>query len=303
MLSLSLPQVRPAQPVRQNGHAVLTPAANEQVRDLTGRTYLSFSQVNGFRMCPRKWAYHYVEDATPAFTPQSLLFGSAFHHALESHFLAKMEGRSLTPAQVVDAFKGYLTDPANVKAPLKYGAKDNQETLFALGERMVLAFLASPLANPAGDIVFIEENLQAPVAPDLPDIVAKVDLGIIGLDGVLTVLDFKTSRSKWNPAGVAEHADQLLLYRLLALHRNPDEQIRLKFAVVTKAVAPVVQDLEVAYDAKTAGRVIDSMRPVWAAMKAQAYFPAPSAMNCGGCPYSHLCPAYRGAGGGEGGAD
>ena len=53
MLSLSLPQVRPAQPVRQNGHAVLTPAANEQVRDLTGRTYGSVSQVNGFRRCPR----------------------------------------------------------------------------------------------------------------------------------------------------------------------------------------------------------------------------------------------------------
>lgn len=281
MPPISLPQLRP----------------NEQARDLTGRTYLSFSQVNGFRRCPRAWAYHYVEDATPAFTPQALIFGSAFHHALESHFKGLMEGRSLTPAQVVDAFKGYLTNSENLRAPIKYGAKDSLETLFALGERMILAFLASPMAFPAGDLVFIEEHLQAPVAADLPDIVAKVDLGIVGPDGVLTVLDFKTSKSRWAPGAVAEHADQLLLYRLLALHHNPQEQIKLKFAVVTKAVTPVVQELEVAYDATTAGRVVDSMRPVWQAMKAQAYFPAPSAMNCNGCPYSHLCPAYRGGGG------
>lgn len=287
--AVPLPQLRPS-------------VASEQARDLTGRTYLSFSQVSGFRRCPRAWAYHYVEDATPAFTPQALIFGSAFHHALESHFKGLMEGRSLTPAQAVDTFKGYLTHPENQKAPIKYGAKDSQETLFALGERMILAFLASPMAFPEGDLVFIEEHLQAPVAPDLPNIVAKVDLGIVGKDGVLTVLDFKTSKSRWAPGAVAEHADQLLLYRLLALHHNPQEQVRLKFAVVTKAVTPVVQELEVQYDASTAGRVVDSMRPVWQAMKAQAYFPAPSAMNCGSCPYSHLCPAFRGTDG-EGGGE
>ena len=80
MPSLSLPQLRPAHP---SGRAVQA-QPSEQARDLTGRTYLSFSQVNGFRRCPRAWAYHYVEDATPAFTPQALIFGSAFHFALQS---------------------------------------------------------------------------------------------------------------------------------------------------------------------------------------------------------------------------
>lgn len=264
---------------------------NEAARDLTGRTYLSHSQVHGFRSCPRKWAFHYVEDAPPAFTPLALVFGSAFHAALQAHFEGKLAGRPLKTPQVLDTFNAHLI--AQADAPIKYGKNDTPESVRELGERMVRSFLDSPLAHPRGDIVFVEEELRASVAPNLPDLVAKVDLGLI-VDGRLKVVDFKTSRSRWREDAVGEHADQLLLYRLLALRLNPHEEVDLAFHVVTKAVTPVVQDLPVAYDPTTAAQVVESMRPVWKAMQAGAYFPAPSVMHCTTCPFQSRCPAYRG---------
>ena len=48
--------------------------ANRQAHLLTGRPYLSFSQITLMRSCPKKFSLHYVEHARPDFITASLIF-------------------------------------------------------------------------------------------------------------------------------------------------------------------------------------------------------------------------------------
>lgn len=84
--------------------AILRPA-NQRALELTGRPYLSFSQIYLMRACPRRFSIHYVEHASPAFTPASLIFGSAVHAAVEAHFRAMLAGVSLAAGELHQAFR------------------------------------------------------------------------------------------------------------------------------------------------------------------------------------------------------
>lgn len=77
---------------------------NAEARTITGRPYLSHSQLSLMRACPRRFAFEYVEHVTPAFISTSLLFGSGIHRALELHFRCQLEGLTVTPAALLSAF-------------------------------------------------------------------------------------------------------------------------------------------------------------------------------------------------------
>ena len=49
--------------------------ANRLARAITGRPYLSYSQLALMRACPRKFAFQYVENAPKDFVPSGLIFG------------------------------------------------------------------------------------------------------------------------------------------------------------------------------------------------------------------------------------
>jgi PD-(D/E)XK nuclease superfamily len=73
-------------------------APNRLAEQITGRTYLSHSQISTMRSCPRKFAFLYVEKALGDFIPGSLIFGGSIHSALEHHFRARLEGLETSPS-------------------------------------------------------------------------------------------------------------------------------------------------------------------------------------------------------------
>ncbi len=87
------------------GPAATTAAPpNRLAEQITGRPYLSHSQLNLMRTCPRKFAFQYVENAPKDFLPSSLLFGGAIHHALELYFRRRLEGLGVTPEALLSAY-------------------------------------------------------------------------------------------------------------------------------------------------------------------------------------------------------
>ena len=72
------------------------------------------------------------------------------------------------------------------------------------------------------------------------------------------------------------------------------KQIRLQFAVSTKAKTPVLELHEVEFDARRLERSKVVFSRVWDAIKAGNVFPVPSQMNCWGCPYTRACKAWSG---------
>jgi putative RecB family exonuclease len=279
----------------------LSPAAvperppNLRAEHLTGRPYLSHSQLSLMRSCPRKFAFTYVENAPRDFIPGSLIFGGSIHSALEHYFRARLEGLELTAAELLNAFKDAWQrqkEQAGDQVPVRFNKTDSEETLHGLAQRMIAAFLASPLAHPKGIILGVEEELRVVLDPDLPDVLAKVDL-VTHTEGALHVVDWKTSRSRWNEQKALESGEQLLLYgqTVTKLSHALGLPVKLHFGIITKAKTVIVQILPVPTDPGRVAGMKASVASVWEAIQAGNFYPSPSPMNCTTCPFRSRCPA------------
>src|ERR1019366_262513 len=290
ILTVNRPAVKPASPP-------LRPP-NRLAEQITGRTYISHSQLSLMRSCPRKFAFTYVEKAPADFLPVSLIFGGSIHAALELHYRVKLEGLSVTHGALLsayhDAWRRQKTQTGK-EIPVRFNKSDNDDTLHALADRMLGVFLSSPLANPKGTIIGIEEQLTVTLDPELPDLLAKVDL-VTQTDGALHVIDFKTSRSRWTEQKAVESGEQLLLYGVTVgrMSQHLNVPVKLHFGIITKAKKPVVQLLAVPTDASRVEAVKESVAQVWEAIKVGNFYPNPSPQNCTTCQFRSRCPVFGG---------
>ena len=259
--------------------------------------HLSWSQVQTFRGCPRKWAYRYVDQLEPGFVPEALAFGSAFHTAMQLYYERQMEGRFCSLSDLIDAFEADLRGHGHDdRPPIQFNKTSDLDSLLQLALRMLSAFIESELTQLRGPVIGVEETVRVQIDPDLPEVVARLDLLLLD-SAELELIDFKTARGKWGNTAVLDHGDQLQLYALMLGQLPAFQQlpISLRFAVITKAKTPQVQYLTLGQDPKRAQRVVDQFRSVWSAMRQGVDFTNPSPMNCPGCPFKHQCPDSLGS--------
>ena len=279
----------------RNGNGYIR-APNRIAEQITGRLYLSHSQLYLFRACPRSFAFRYVENAPADFVPSSLLFGGSIHAALELHFRARLEGLAVTLEALLSAYHDEWSKrpvTSGAPCPVRFNKNETVDTLHELASRMLTAFLASPLANPKGTILGVEEQLTVTLDADLPDVLAKVDL-VTQTDGSLHVIDFKTSRAAWTEQKAQESGEQLLLYgqTLSGMSRSLGLPVKLHFAVLTKHKKPQVQLLPVIADQQRVEILREGIAQVWAAIQSGNFYPSPSPQNCTSCPFHSRCPVF-----------
>lgn len=250
------------------------------------------------RSCPQKFAYQYIEKTPPDHQPSSLLFGGAIHAALELFFRTRMEGMQITAGALLshyhDAWRRQR-EQAGRDVPIRFNKEEDQDKLDDLAERVIEAFLISPLAMLQGEILGIEEELRITLHPELPDVVAKVDL-VIQSTSALQVIDFKTSRSRWNEEKAREAGDQLVLYGITVSRISTclSLPVQLQFGVITKAKNPTVQILCVPTDPVRVEVLTQASLQVWEAIQAGNFYPNPTPQNCTTCPFKSRCPVFAG---------
>lgn len=270
--------------------------ANQQALEITGRAYISFSQINTMRSCPLKFQLHYIKQVRPDFTPASLAFGSAIHAAVETHLRGLLAGVTLSAGDLQQAYRlSWQQETTQLNLPVQYAKDQDAQILDDLAERMLEAYLASPVAASVGTLLGIEESFTATIDRDLPDVLAQVDMLFESADAIV-VRDLKTSRSRWNEAKVLEQADQLVLYAqlLTPLARGLGKPVQAEFVVLTKARNPVLQLLPVDLAGGRMDQLRQTIATTWQAVQAGNFYPSPSPMNCSTCPYKSHCPAFSG---------
>jgi hypothetical protein len=271
---------------------------NRLALSITGRNYVSYSQLSLMRSCPKKFELSYVLKAPKDFIPVSLVYGGSVHAALEVYYRARLEGLTLSAEEMLLAYhaawRRNLQD-AGEKVLIKFGAKEDEPAVHALAQRTIAAFLASPLATPKGSILGIEEELKVVLHPDLPDVLTRVDL-VTNSAAALYVTDFKTSRSRWTPEKAHEASDQLILYAsaTAGMARGMNLPVKLAFAVLTKAKTPIVQILPVPTDTSRVAAMTTAALQTWSAIRAGNFYPNPGPMTCSTCPFKSRCPAFAG---------
>ena len=254
--------------------------------------HLSYSSVNTYRQCPLKWHFRYIERLPEEVLGSALVFGSAVHSGIERHFQTLLEtGNAPTTEELLEAFDECWTSFDS--GLIKFGKGDNAQTMRELAEKMFTTFQASHFANPKGTIVAVEESMRAEFVTGVPDVLARVDLAVQSGDE-LVLTDFKTSRSRWSANQAQSQAEQLLLYADLAGRVLDGKQIKLQFAVVTKAKTPVIEVHEVEFDETKLNRTKRVFEKAWSAIQDGHFYPAPSPMNCFSCGYKTACQAWNG---------
>src|SRR5580658_3174049 len=134
---------------------------NQLAERITGRPYLSHSQLSTMRGCPQRFAFQYVEQVRPDYIGSSLVLGGAIHRALELHFRAMLEGLETTLQALLSAYyDGWRQQTLRDSGiPVRFNKNEDESHVHALAERMIRAFLDSQLAQPKGIILGIEEEL------------------------------------------------------------------------------------------------------------------------------------------------
>jgi len=258
----------------------------------TARDHISYSSITTYQQCPLKYFFKYVERLPEEIVSASFVFGRAIHRAVEFHFHELLAGNQPPDLDTLLAeFQaGWDEQPAE---SINYPKADSRDSLCHLADRMLTAFRESDLAHPHGRILGIEEELRGPLIPEVPDLVARLDLLVAEDEGV-TITDFKTARSAWTDSKADDAAEQLLLYRELVRSLLPSHPIRLEFVVLTKTKEVTLSRHIVTPNRQRTTRTKNIVRRVWDSIDQGHFYPVPSAMNCPACPFREPCRRWTG---------
>ena len=255
------------------------------------RNYISFSAIRSYQTCPLQYFFRYVAGLPKETVSASLVFGSAIHNAVEHHLRRLLEGQPAPPVEELMA--RYREGWQDQSAPVRFSKDEGTGTLDGLAERMLRTFAANDLARPSGHILGVEETLRGSIIPGLPDVLGRIDL-IVETPDELVISDWKTSRARYSQDQVEDSTEQLLLYAELAKDFAPRKKIRLEFAVLTKTKEIQVERYSAAPDPLRIDRTKRVVERVWKAIEGEVFYPAPSTMNCSGCPYRDPCRKWPG---------
>ena len=119
--------------------AALSETPKAVAERLTGRDYVSWSQINAYRSCPLRYYYRYIEQLPEQTVSSALVFGSAIHGAIEFWFRERFAGNPDPDLDMLlDAYQ--MEWRGREKSDIKFGKNEDVDSLGALAERMLTAF-------------------------------------------------------------------------------------------------------------------------------------------------------------------
>jgi len=259
-----------------------TPRKTERSQHL----HLSHSQLRSYATCSLRWFLS--RKYAPGFVGSGLVFGSAFHRALQCFYQGRLEGRAVGQAEMLQTFDRHWQEE---EQEIRFARNQTREKLRQTAERMVEAFLEQ--AAP-GQVIAVEEPFECHLAHGTPPLVGYIDLVEVRKDDQgerLHLTDFKTAARK--PSGPEDlDPDQLTLYAIAAHRTGLLKEFELEFALdymaLTKTKTPEVARIPIEPDRHEALRLIEKARICWQGMAAGVCFPSPGWM-CSGCGYRQLC--------------
>jgi putative RecB family exonuclease len=244
--------------------------------DGQGRVRLSFSRIDAYDNCPRRFRYTYI-DRLPGRPGPHLSFGTSIHHALEAFY-----DRKLPSCPTEEELLGFLYERWDGSGFAEL-PREEQVAFYRHAQDVLRRFhrrAAPDYRLPAAT----EAWFELPVGYEAV-VVGSIDRVDVDDDGRFHVVDYKTNRKVKDRTRVASSL-QLALYALACRHLYGalPASVSLDFVVpgVTITVPLEELDLDAARQA-----VLDTA----AAVRAEAYEPTPNPL-CDWCDFKPLCPAW-----------
>ena len=246
---------------------------------------ISYSALNTFKQCPKK--YHYQEiEKRKAPKSKEALFGTAVHETLR--YMFSRDPLFPTLEEVFARFRALLAE-----SKMK---EEHKERYGQAGEKMLKSFY---LKNPPWNFNVIDLESRFEVALDDAStgrhhvLVGKIDRIDKPDEKTYEIIDYKTS-SRLPSQGTVDNDLQLSLYQLGLQKRWPHvvpENIKLSLYFLradeklsTKREAGALQETE--------AHILSDLRTIEKKAADSNFPPVPSAL-CNWCGYRPICPAWR----------
>jgi CRISPR/Cas system-associated exonuclease Cas4 (RecB family) len=220
-----------------------------------------------------------------------LALGAAVHRTLAAYHRAIRQGAPFGSDQVHAAFLG-AWEETEVRETIQFRDGEDRTKLTDQGVALLELYTKEPVTD---EIVAVEEELLVPLftsrgeALEQP-LLAVPDLLIRNSEG-LTVTEFKTSGRRYNELE-ADASLQASCY-VHAVKDRYSEEPRVRYTILVKTKTPQIQHLETVRNDADTNRLGDIVETVERAIRAQAFYPVESAMNCSTCPFFRPCREWR----------
>jgi len=251
------------------------PPAPERALPDDARLRLSHSRIDDYETCPLKYRYVHVL-RVPLLAHHAVVYGHAVHEAVQRMFEARLEGRSFSEDDLVEAFRSAWVSEG-------FLSREHEERRLRTGEEVLRRFH--------------REEARAPWSPTAVEEEFAFDLGrnrvqgrydlVAERDGQVTILDFKTGEVREEKAAQkrADESLQLDIYALAHLRtkgRLPD-RVELRFLESGLAAGrrPTLEDTV---------RTEERIRAVADGIRRLSFPARPTWLACGQCPFREICP-------------
>lgn len=217
---------------------------SQSLAELRRTAHTSVSQLKTYLQCPRKYFFHYIEKAEPAFRPLALSFGQAFHAAAQHHLVHSTPEQAVPNEELHEIFRASLEKATQADGPPLLFEEEEQDlgSVIDAGIRMFDAFVEKvPLPEKVlGIEVPFSLELMHPVTGEAlgAPLVGAIDAVVLE-NGTPFIWELKTSKRRWGPDQL-EFDPQPTAY-LMGARRHEMKAPELKLIVITKAKKPDVQ--------------------------------------------------------------
>ncbi len=246
--------------------------------DEQGRVRLSFSRIDMFQNCPRKFRYAYI-DRIPGKPAPALSFGTSIHSALEAFYDQK-----LPEAPSEDDLLRFLYDHWDHEGFAELD-RDEQVAFYRHAQDVLRSFHRREAPQYQLPVA-TEAWFELPFDPDAV-VVGFIDRIDRDDEGAFHVIDYKTNRRAQPQQRVARSL-QLAIYALACEHLYGT----LPATVALSYVVPGV-DVRIPIDDIDLARADAVIRATAAAVREGRDDPTPNRL-CDWCDYRSICPAWNG---------
>jgi RecB family exonuclease len=255
------------------------------------RSY-SFSQINTFNTCPRKYKFQYIERANVEKPVGVEMFlGNAVHHILQVIYSLKSNGKIISEDEMLEMYNKYWNGPdrEHIKVTRENLGIDDY---IKKGADLLRKYFRKYHPFEECEILGLEKNVVFPIIEGKFQIKGKIDrLSRSVENGNIEIVDYKTDRNLQTQQSL-ERDEQMGLYNLGVKYLWPDfERVILKkiflrhdMELTTEMNQEVLEEIEY----KVYHRILEIEQSV-----RDDNFPAKETALCDWCVYYQLCPAKR----------
>ena len=257
--------------------------------ELRAKPHHSFSSLNLFlNICSLQYAFRYVYRVTPEHTPVNLIFGSAFHRALEAVARCRRANELMTLKSAVECFSDYWQTLCDEKDDILFKSPDQYDELHAIGRQMIAVILEGWMEH---DIIAVAEAFCVPLPGSDKSLIGEYDCVLRDADGGVVIVDWKTAARRW-PKDKADKDLQATCFSY-AYRIEHGAIPEFRFDVITKTKTPTYEQHYTHRTPDSFVRLNKLVEMVERATAADAFYPNENSYACSDCVYKHACASWH----------